>query len=319
MKKRTIVLIIVASSLVAAGLIAATVGLCLADFEFTGLSTQKKVSDTIEISDAFKNISIVSDGDVSLQISDDGVCRVETTYYERNKTVAYVSDETLNVVKQDERKWFDHIGIAQIADTTVIYLPESQYVSLKSDGKTGDFTLGEGFFFESADIKTSTGDISMFHTSFSETLSLKRSTGKVELSDIRAKDIFVVGSTGDTMISDIVADDLSIESSTGRVSLLKIRATSLSAKTSTGAQSFSDAVFSGDIRIEADTGKVTFAACDAAKIYVTTDTGDVRGTLLSEKIFVARSDTGDINVPSGVNGGICEINTDTGDINISIE
>jgi len=71
--------------------------------------------------------------------------------------------------------------------------------------------------------------------------------------------------------------------------------------------------------IERSTGDVKFDGCDAAEVFVKTDTGDVTGTLLSEKVFIVETDTGKVDVPKTVNGGRCEITTDTGDINISIK
>ena len=56
----------------------------------------------------------------------------------------------------------------------------------------------------------------------------------------------------------------------------------------------------------------------AAEILIKTDTGDVKGSLLSEKVFVVQTDTGSIDVPKTVSGGRCEITTDTGDIKISL-
>jgi len=72
------------------------------------------------------------------------------------------------------------------------------------------------------------------------------------------------------------------------------------------------------LSIERSTGDVQFDGCDAGEIYVETDTGAVKGTLLSEKVFIVESDTGSIRVPKSVTGGKCEITTDTGDIKIDI-
>jgi len=63
---------------------------------------------------------------------------------------------------------------------------------------------------------------------------------------------------------------------------------------------------------------VVFEGCDAGEIYVDTDTGDVSGTLLSDKVFIVKTDTGKIDVPNSISGGRCEIETDTGDVKISI-
>ena len=70
--------------------------------------------------------------------------------------------------------------------------------------------------------------------------------------------------------------------------------------------------------MERSTGDVRFDRCDAASLEIKTGTGDVTGSLCSEKVFIARSDTGHISVPETVNGGKCSITTDTGDIIITL-
>ena len=55
-----------------------------------------------------------------------------------------------------------------------------------------------------------------------------------------------------------------------------------------------------------------------AQYAIVTDTGDVTGTLCSEKIFFAESDTGRVEVPKTMSGGRCEVKTDTGKIILSI-
>ena len=66
------------------------------------------------------------------------------------------------------------------------------------------------------------------------------------------------------------------------------------------------------------TGDVRFEGSDAAAIFVETNTGDVTGTLLSDKIFLPQSNTGEIEVPQTVSGGRCQIITSTGDIRLKI-
>ena len=62
---------------------------------------------------------------------------------------------------------------------------------------------------------------------------------------------------------------------------------------------------------------VIFDSFDAKNIYVSVTTGDVKGTILTDKIFNVKSSTGKVNVPDTYNGGICKISTTTGDIIIS--
>ena len=62
-----------------------------------------------------------------------------------------------------------------------------------------------------------------------------------------------------------------------------------------------------------------FENSDAAQISVKTSTGDVTGTLLSEKVFITETSTGTIRVPKTITGGKCEITTSTGNIKIDIK
>lgn len=73
------------------------------------------------------------------------------------------------------------------------------------------------------------------------------------------------------------------------------------------------------LSIERSTGHVAFTGCDAGEIHVKTDTGNVAGSLLSEKVFLTESGVGLVDVPKTTSGGVCEIRTDTGNIQITLE
>ena len=105
------------------------------------------------------------------------------------------------------------------------------------------------------------------------------STGKTALDNVTCKNLTSGGSTGDILLQKVIAaDKISIQRSTG------------------------------DVKLEGS---------DAAEIYVKTDTGDVTGSLLTDKVFVTDTDTGRVDVPKTTPGGRCEITTDTGDIRIT--
>ena len=107
--------------------------------------------------------------------------------------------------------------------------------------------------------------------------------------------------------------------STGKTLLKDISCGNLVSGGSTGDITLENVIASGLISIRRSTGDVKFDHCDAAELSVQTDTGDVTGTLLSEKIFFTESDTGRIEVPETTSGGKCKIKTDTGKIIISIK
>ena len=54
------------------------------------------------------------------------------------------------------------------------------------------------------------------------------------------------------------------------------------------------------------------------ELKIITSTGDIEGTLLSDKVFIVKSSTGDIDVPSSITSGMCEITTSTGDIEVRV-
>ena len=191
-----------------------------------------------------------------------------------------MTDGTLTVALSDDRKWYEYIGISTESSTVTLYLPEAEYGDLLIRGSTSDVGISEDFRFESMDVQVSTGDIRVDGIA-AEDISVTVSMGKAELSDIRCGNLSSAGSTGDLLME-------------------RVRA-------------------AGSMLLSRDTGDIRFVACDAAEIKVTTDTGDVTGTLTSDKIFITESDTGTVRVPSSAAGGKCEITTDTGDIRIEVE
>ena len=106
--------------------------------------------------------------------------------------------------------------------------------------------------------------------------------------------------------------------STGKAYLSDIACKNLTSTGSTGDISLKNVVSTGKISIERNTGDVTLEASDAIEIFITTETGDVKGSLLTDKVFITKTDTGRIDVPNSITGGRCEITTDTGNIKISI-
>ncbi len=72
------------------------------------------------------------------------------------------------------------------------------------------------------------------------------------------------------------------------------------------------------IEIDLSTGDIRLEAIEAGGLDLTTDTGDITGTLLSDKVFLTETSTGRISVPKTTTGGKCELKTSTGDIKIDV-
>lgn len=317
MSKRTKIWLITGISLVIIGLITFSAVMTSYRWDFTKLSTVKYISNTYQVTEAFESISIDTDtADIVFSDSDNSTCKVICYEQENVKHTVTVQDGTLTVSEVDKRKWYEHIGIAIESPKITVYLPSNEYNALSIKSSTGDIELPENFSFTSIDILTSTGDVKDY-ASASGSIKIKTDTGDISADNISANALEFSVATGKIVANTVTcAGDFKIKVSTGGTQLTDIKCNSLISSGSTGNISLKNVIANERFDIERSTGNVRFDSCDAAEIFVNTDTGNVTGNLLSEKVFIAESDTGNINVPKTSTGGRCEITTDTGDIRI---
>lgn len=270
------------------------------DWDFSVLSTVKYETNAYEINEAFDGISIKTNtADVVLLPSDDGKTKVVCCEEENLSHTVSVKDGKLTVELTDSRSLRDFIGLSIGASKITVYLPERAYASLSIYGHTADASIPADFTFASVDISLSTGDVSL-RASVSDNVKIKTSTGDIRIENISAGALDISSSTGEAELVNIVCKSVVSSGSTGDILLKNV-------------------VAAERISIERSTADVEFDGSDAAEIYVRTSTGDVEGSLLSGKDFKPQSKTGDVEVPRSTGGGICEIITSTGDIEITVE
>lgn len=296
--KKTKIWLILATIFIVVGIIAFMGVMSMFNWDFTKLSTTKYEENSYEITENFKNISIVSDtSDISFLPAEK--CTVQCFEQKNVKYIVEVKDDTLTIKIQDTRKWYEHIGINFQNTKLTVMLPQEEYDKLSIKSETGKVNISEKFTFDSIDITASTGDVLLEKVS-SENIDVSVSTGKVQVSNIECGDIKINVSTGKTEITNTKCNNIESKGSTGAVELKNVIATE-------------------NISVKRSTGDVKFEKSDAKEIFVETATGAVTGTLLSEKVFIAETSTGRMDVPKTTTGGRCEITTSTGDIRIKIE
>ena len=265
----------------------------------TACSSRKYETNVHEINEEFNSISIkTATPNIELVPSDDGMCKV-VCYEEANERHSIeVQNGTLTINVHNDKKWYDYIGFNIDSPKITIYLPKAEYSSLVIEGSTGDIEIAKDFVFKNIDVSISTGDVKCY-ASAEETIKIATNTGNIYMESISASSLDLMVSTGRVTVSDIVCKNFTSQGDTGDISLKNVISTE-------------------KISIERETGDVTLKASDAVEIFITTDTGDVKGSLLTDKVFITKTDTGRINVPNSITGGRCEITTATGDIKISI-
>lgn len=298
MNRKTLILVIIATTLLLVGGIMFGGIMMKLNFDFTKLYTREMVTNFYELHNDFENITIIADTADILLVPADKVS-VECYEEENSKHIVSVKNGTLTIELVDHVKWYERIGINFAKPKIKLYLPQGQYASISIQGSTGDVKIPGEFAFETMQVKQSTGDIHVSDLS-AGAATLTVTTGKITVSHVRfSGDMSLNVSTGDACLSDLSCNSLRTTGDTGKIVLENV-------------------ITQEEIFIERSTGDVKLECCDAAELTIITDTGNVTGTLLSDKVFLCKTDTGRVDVPKTTTGGKCEITTDTGDIKIKI-
>lgn len=319
MKTATKIWLIVAASLILVGIMLFAGVMMSIKWNFSKLSTTKFSSTEHEIGDSFESIIIDTDTtNVTIMQSDNGECKVVCHEQERVSHSVEVEDGTLKIQRIDNRRWYDYIGISFGETNVTVYLPKAEYESLSVKVSTGDMHVWSESDFENISLTSGTGDIQCY-ASASGKISLKASTGDIRITDSSAGALDLRVSTGNIYASGIKCEgDLNIKVSTGDVGLTSVTCKNLISEGGTGTLTMKKVIASECFDIKRSTGDVKFEDCDAGEITIVTDTGDVKGILLSEKVFIVNTSTGKKEVPESATGGKCKITTNTGDIKIFI-
>ena len=318
MKKSIMISLIVAGALVLSGAGLFAGAMTASGWDFSVLNTYEVVNNTYDVDEPFTNISIDTDKvDIRFAKSSDGKCRVATRDTSNHIYSVAVEDGTLHI--QMYFKGLFEIGIGVYESSVTVYLPEDAYGTLTIKEDTGDIEIPENFSFESMDVALDTGDVTS-RADTTGTCRITTTTGDVKVQGASVGHLALRTTSGDITVSDVVcAGNLSANVRTGDTCLTNLTCTDLTSTGTTGELKLTNVIASGKLDITRDTGDVTFEGADAESIKVHTTTGDVKGTLLSDKIFRYKTSTGRVELPQTTTGGVCDINTDTGDIIIWIK
>ena len=281
MRKKTLLWLSVGALLVLLGGAIFFGALVAANFDFLKFTTSKYEDRTYEITEDFTSISILaSTADVLIVPTDGTVARVECRELKNVTHTVAVKDGVLTVEEKDTRAWYEHIGITfGLQQQVTVYLPEGLWQALTVRASTSDVRVS-WLTFGAIDVALSTGDVEIRNATCTGAVTLVASTGDVEFENVTCAALLTKADTGDLAMERVIV--------------------------------------SGELAVERDTGDVELEACDAATIRIKTSTGDVEGTFLTDKTFAVQTGTGRKRVPQGTSGGLCEITTSTGDIEIRI-
>ena len=317
MRKRWL---ITATALVLAGVLLFGGVMTVLKWDFTKLSTTKTEVNEHTVDTAYKNVSILDDtADITFLPSANADTTVVCEEREKQQHTVTVEDGTLTVKGADTRRWYEYIGIGFGTPKITVYMPAGAYEALSIRSSTGDVNIPKHFTFQSMDIRLSTGSVTN-RAAVSGSAKLTTSTGDIRVENTSADSLELTASTGKVSLSHVTCTGaVTVGVSTGKATVEDVKCNAFTTAGNTGNVVLKNVLVSGKLSVERSTGDVRFDGCDAAEIYVKTDTGHVRGSLLTPKIFTAQSDTGHVDVPKSAAGGVCEVKTDTGDILLTVE
>lgn len=289
-------------------------------WNFGTFSTGKYETNTHAISGEYQGISIITDtADVTFVPSEDASSSVVCLEQEKAKHAVAVKDSRLVIEIEDTRKWYERIGFFWPSTKITVTIPRGAYGSLSIKSSTGNVEIPEAFTFESIDVSESTGDV-ISRASVSAFVKIKTSTGDIRIEGISADTLDLSVSTGAVTVSQTACkNDVKISVSTGKTVMTDTACRNLTSTGSTGCMALEKVIASENLSVTRTTGDITLDRCDAAALSLKTDTGNVTGSLLTDKVFLAHTDTGRVNVPATSEGGKCQIHTDTGNIRFRIE
>ena len=321
MRKSTIVWLSIGGGLIVLGALLFVLVMSANQWNFMKLSTEKYVTNTYEFEDAVENVRIQSKtAQIEFLKSEDGKTKVVCYETKKCMHVTKIKDGTLSIEINDTRKWYDYINVFDFStDKITVYLPEGAYGDLNVKASVSDVRIGAGYTFQNISVRLSTGSIHC-NASAVNLLQMHTTIGDVKLTDLSAGRIDLIASTGKITASKIECKgEMRVEISTGDIYFTDVTCQNLISEGDTGDLNLKNVIAQEKFDFERSTGDVKFEKCDAAELFIETDTGSVKGSLLTEKIFIVETDTGRIDVPKSVSGGRCEIETDTGDVNITIQ
>lgn len=305
--------------LVVVGLAMFTAVLWGQNFDFSSLSTERYVTNTYEINDPWRGISIESDtADITFLLSQDGKCKVSCYEEENARHAVTVKDEVLTISVVDTREWYDHIGIHWDSPKITVYLPQGEYGQLEVKERTGDIRVPNGLTFSYVDISTATGGVEVA-ASADSVMKINTTTGDISVTNTSVGSLYLGVSTGRISVENVVCQgNVDVRVSTGKTVFTDVTCKELASKGDTGDIRLERVIMEGLCSIQRGTGNVHFAESDALSIMVETETGNVTGSLLNSKVFLVETDTGRVNVPKSDGDGRCYVKTDTGDITITV-
>lgn len=332
-----------------ASAIVVAVGICISIFicVITNMNPYKNANVKLDekihfIDEKFENIKIDDTlGDIIIMPSEDEKCKVVFHDEEKLYHTVEVINNTLTISSIDSRKWYEEFYFGFVFNwndfRTSIYLPKKEYADLYANTFSGDIDISSSFTFKNAEVESTSGDIKC-SAKFNGNAKFDSTSGNINLSGIGADNISADTTSGDINLSDVIANNISADttsgeveissanakdklyadSTSGDVNILDSKANYIFVDSTSGDVETRNTVSLGNLEMTTTSGDIEFYRCDGKSIDLNSISGDIEGSLLTYKLFITDTTSGDISVPNCTSDEQCKISTTSGDIEVTI-
>ncbi len=339
MKKSMRDSLIAAAALIVGGTVLSAAAFGRLDFDYEKLDTEDYREKRYEVEEDFTGISIEGrECDVRLVPSENGECSVLCRETDRTRNTVRVENGTLTIRHEYRRRWFQLIGVSFDNTEITVMLPEESYGKLGIITASGSIEVPEGFTFAEAQIGSVSGEAAFYADTHgalklsstsgdltvdgvrAESLRAETTSGDVAMDGIRAKSLSAETTSGELLLSSAkVTGEVRVSTTSGDMELKALRCGTLRTESTSGDTELADVIAEGRLEAESVSGGIAFDGCDASELRIETTSGDVGGTLLSPKRFETDTVSGEVRAPYDEDGGLCKVNTTSGDIRFRIE
>ncbi len=314
MKKNLIIGLV----LLVVGIVIFIAAFAFTKFNFKALSSEKYITNTYYVENAFSDIEIdIDEFKVTLIPYDGDECKVVSTETEKVKINVQTENGKLKITQEDNRNWTEHVGVFLVEKTVDVYLPEKEYGTLRINNTSGSSVISDGLVFSDINIKSTSGSVKC--CADADILSIDNTSGSIKLEGVFAIDINIKATSGSVSLKSVNAENsITINGTSGSIHFDSVRCEYFDVSNVSGSVTLTDTFSKKSMKIKVSSGSVRLDDSDAPDIDIRTSSGSVKGTLLSDKIFVTETSSGSVDVPASFEGGKCYIKTSSGSIKIKI-
>ncbi len=289
------------------------------------LNNEKQIIKTYDISDDYSDIYIeTKDADVRFVVSENGKTSV-TCINGTKKDVVGSFNKCLKVISEKKKKAgtvfnpvFD-FRKDNAADITVS-LPYKRLGDVALITENGRIEADDFFLSDTVNssLVTKNGEI-IYCMNTTGNCFIENENGNITVRSLQCDYVDVKNKSGEiSLTGSDIKGALNIKNGSGEFNAENVECENLTAESDSGDLYLKNFLSRVAVTVKENSGNVKIRKSDANAFIIDSKSGDVDAEFVSPKIYTVESKSGSVNIPESLSGGMCKINTDSGDIRVRI-